>query len=144
MKLVYETKTCARCGGTGSYSFNMMDGTRCFGCAGTGKQKTPRGLATLAWMDELLLVPASEVKPGDRVKCPYFSGTKVCTVETVGPDPLNAGLTQLKMADIEFSYHTSGSVRRMPTTADIEAGIAYQDSLTKTGKVAKRATKTNA
>ncbi|MFK4131910.1 hypothetical protein ACI2KR_06400 [Pseudomonas luteola] len=26
---------CSRCGGTGNYSFNLMDGTRCYGCDGT-------------------------------------------------------------------------------------------------------------
>ena len=27
---------CTRCGGTGEYSFNPLDGTRCFGCSGRG------------------------------------------------------------------------------------------------------------
>lgn len=27
-------ETCGRCGGTGQYSFNQMDGTRCYGCMG--------------------------------------------------------------------------------------------------------------
>lgn len=27
---------CGRCGGSGNYSYNQMDGTRCFGCAGAG------------------------------------------------------------------------------------------------------------
>lgn len=31
-------KTCSRCGGSGSYSYNQMDGDRCFGCSGSGKQ----------------------------------------------------------------------------------------------------------
>ena len=31
-------KTCGRCGGSGSYSYNQMDGDRCFGCSGSGKQ----------------------------------------------------------------------------------------------------------
>lgn len=30
---------CKRCGGSGHYSYNQMDGTRCYGCNGTGKQK---------------------------------------------------------------------------------------------------------
>lgn len=30
------TPVCGRCGGTGNYSFNQRDGTRCFGCAGAG------------------------------------------------------------------------------------------------------------
>lgn len=28
--------TCPRCGGSGSYSYNQMDGTRCYGCGGSG------------------------------------------------------------------------------------------------------------
>ena len=27
---------CSRCGGSGNYSFNAVDGTRCFGCSGSG------------------------------------------------------------------------------------------------------------
>jgi hypothetical protein len=34
-------KTCSRCGGSGRYSFNLMDGDRCFGCSGSGKQMMP-------------------------------------------------------------------------------------------------------
>ena len=29
--------TCPRCGGSGHYSYNPMDGTRCFKCGGSGK-----------------------------------------------------------------------------------------------------------
>lgn len=28
--------TCTRCGGSGSYSFNLRDGTICYGCRGAG------------------------------------------------------------------------------------------------------------
>lgn len=28
---------CSRCGGSGNYSFNMIDGTRCFKCRGAGE-----------------------------------------------------------------------------------------------------------
>lgn len=28
--------TCSRCGGSGRYSFNLMHGTKCFGCNGAG------------------------------------------------------------------------------------------------------------
>jgi len=33
-----HTKVCSRCGGSGSHSFNLRDGTTCFGCGGSGKQ----------------------------------------------------------------------------------------------------------
>ena len=32
------TETCDRCGGSGEYSFNLLDGTRCYKCGGSGKQ----------------------------------------------------------------------------------------------------------
>lgn len=31
-------QTCTRCGGSGNYSYNMMEGTRCYGCSGSGFQ----------------------------------------------------------------------------------------------------------
>jgi hypothetical protein len=31
---IFETENCSRCGGTGEYSYNPMDGRRCFKCAG--------------------------------------------------------------------------------------------------------------
>lgn len=31
------TKTCSRCGGSGRYSWNAIDGDRCYGCGGAGK-----------------------------------------------------------------------------------------------------------
>lgn len=49
-RLVKEGKiallTCGRCGGTGNYSYNQMDGTRCYGCGGSGK-KLPTTAACL-------------------------------------------------------------------------------------------------
>lgn len=31
---------CNRCGGTGRFSFNLIHGDKCYGCMGTGRQKT--------------------------------------------------------------------------------------------------------
>ena len=36
-KMVIKVKgACPRCGGSGHYSYNEMDGTRCYGCGGSG------------------------------------------------------------------------------------------------------------
>lgn len=32
------TESCGRCGGSGRYSWNQIDGDRCFGCGGVGKR----------------------------------------------------------------------------------------------------------
>lgn len=42
--------TCSRCGGSGRYSFNLLHGTRCYGCGGTGKQKTKPAKPTPTWL----------------------------------------------------------------------------------------------
>jgi hypothetical protein len=34
-------ETCGRCGGSGHYAYNQIDGTKCYGCNGT-KKKLPR------------------------------------------------------------------------------------------------------
>lgn len=36
-KYVRVVGPCPRCGGSGHYSYNQMDGTRCYGCNGAGK-----------------------------------------------------------------------------------------------------------
>jgi len=44
MNVTINTKVCTRCHGSGSYSFNLKDGTVCYGCGGTGKMLTaPKG-----------------------------------------------------------------------------------------------------
>lgn len=40
---------CSRCGGSGRYSFNLIHGTKCYGCNGTGKQKTKPRAPTPKW-----------------------------------------------------------------------------------------------
>lgn len=41
--------TCTRCNGTGRYSFNLMHGTKCYGCNGTGKQYTKPNAPSPKW-----------------------------------------------------------------------------------------------
>lgn len=36
LRALGHSTPCGRCGGSGNYSFNAMDGTRCYGCAGAG------------------------------------------------------------------------------------------------------------
>lgn len=41
---VITSKPCGRCGGSGKYSFNLMDGDKCYGCGGTGRvAMAPKG-----------------------------------------------------------------------------------------------------
>lgn len=61
---IIEMETCGRCGGSGSYSYNQIDGSRCYGCNGRGERMTKRG----AFINEVLAssreIPAAKVTPG--------------------------------------------------------------------------------
>jgi hypothetical protein len=60
-----ETVTCARCAGSGSHSFNLMHGSVCYGCNGTGKAYTKRGKAASDYLKALRTVRADSLKVGD-------------------------------------------------------------------------------
>lgn len=64
MPTPFETTTCSRCGGGGSYSFNLMHGSRCYGCGGSGITYTKRGKAARKLFHDLMRVEASKVQPG--------------------------------------------------------------------------------
>lgn len=64
----FESKTCSRCGGSGHFSFNLMHGTMCYGCQGTGLQYTKRGLAAKEYFRNLMMVPVEELKIGQAIQ----------------------------------------------------------------------------
>lgn len=55
--------TCSRCGGSGRYSFNLIHGTTCYGCGGTGKQKTKPRPKAVRWA-----VLGTDRNTGERVR----------------------------------------------------------------------------
>lgn len=71
LSITFETAGCRRCGGSGRYSYNHLDGDRCFGCGGSGKRLTARAdrarklLET--WRTRHVTVAASTLQAGDRV-----------------------------------------------------------------------------
>jgi hypothetical protein len=70
-KVMYDMEPCRRCGGTGEYSFNAIDGSRCYGCGGGGKQRTKQAQQAAEVLGEYVqrhaMVPVIDVKVGDRV-----------------------------------------------------------------------------
>ena len=71
-KITYETEACSRCGGGGRYSFNLLDGDKCYGCGGTGQTYTRNGrranLAVKKFILEQFGRRADEVELGQRVR----------------------------------------------------------------------------
>ena len=62
---------CNRCGGCGQFSYNDVDGTRCYGCAGSGWQYTPKGKREFKkWKEAVEACRAtkiSDVQVGDKI-----------------------------------------------------------------------------
>lgn len=53
------TEVCGRCGGGGRYSWNAIDGDKCFGCGGSGKRLAKITAATVA--EALARIEAGEL-----------------------------------------------------------------------------------
>lgn len=145
----FETETCSRCHGGGEYSYCEAYGRTCFKCHGKGRTLTKRAQVAHAWEQKQNLVLASEVTVGMRIKALGIT----ITVRTIEP-----GCQSKSMVDgvwvenerhIAFQGQAHG-VQVLPTSevqnirshADQVAlrlqAIEYQNSLTKTGKPAKR------
>lgn len=162
---IFESETCTRCGGTGQYSFNQIDGTMCYGCRGAKRKLTKRGAAAREYLHWLQSVPAKHVKPGDRI---YSDGWRTVTdvrpgstgwilsaddpkVAKLAADgarvaPYKAGKVVVHAGvDLVTSKVTlasqTGTVRVSDpslTVAYKQAVAAYQDSLTKAGTPRKK------
>jgi hypothetical protein len=63
---------CGRCGGSGHYSFNLRDGTICFGCAGSGwvaRKLTAKLLAEITAIgDDKLAAAIEEITERTRLR----------------------------------------------------------------------------
>lgn len=67
MKINFDKTECSRCGGSGHFSYNAMDGTRCYGCSGSGKKFTRLGRKAYDVFVASLTITVDELKVGDVV-----------------------------------------------------------------------------
>ena len=65
---IFQTTECERCGGSGRYSWNAMDGDMCYGCSGAGVKYTKAAHAAVTAFHKALKVPGSQVVVGDRIE----------------------------------------------------------------------------
>lgn len=86
MNYSFETHTCGRCLGSGTYPSSAWNGV-CLGCNGSGKNLTRAGRAAKkihdAWIDTHLMISATSLKPGDRFQPNKIDGWK--TVVSIDP-----------------------------------------------------------
>jgi hypothetical protein len=110
----FEITTCSRCGGSGEYSYNTLDGTRCYGCGGCGKTFTPRGHAAHLFYIESQKRPAVDVKVGDFVWDDTY-GKKARWLPVLEIDPTGGGCTVNGQATISFRTARC-SIGMLPTS----------------------------
>lgn len=161
-KLGFEIETCSRCGGSGHFSYNQIDGSRCFKCGGAKVTYTKRGQAAAEFYEAQFQKPLSEFKVGDFMRCEIMAPSGMSArffapVIEVKPERVYAhsmnketGKCDIPVLGIEVCCRSekygacgilapSSSLVRFGATAAqkaaaLEKALAYQASLTKAGK----------
>jgi len=152
MTLLFESKTCTRCGGSGEYSWCQRHGSMCFKCRGKGEVLTKRGQAAQSYLHSLYTKPASEIKVGDFLQEEHVYGggnmtrffAAVTKVE-VKEGGVIISTEHPKMGKCQ-NHRPTDSAERIgqsaeEKTAKRQIALEYQATLTKQGKVSKRKVK---
>ena len=145
----FETEICTRCGGTGNYSFNLINGSTCFKCKGKKLQYTKRGkVARDRWIAKRMETVAVV---GNRYVMRVGINLKRVNVELVSvvENKFNAGRVDMVFVDrngkeCHFTMPaemTKPYYERASTQQELEEAIAYQNTLTKAGKPGKNTPK---
>ncbi len=89
----FEKVECGRCGGSGSYSWNAMHGSMCYGCSGKGKKLSKAGRAAFEVFQKIARpeVAVEDLQPGMKLRVRGFNNWHVVEVASVGPSTLNPG-----------------------------------------------------
>jgi hypothetical protein len=144
--LLFENVPCPRCGGSGNYSFCQMHGSTCFKCGGSGAVLTKRGRAAQNYLNDLRSVRADQLKPGDEIfddGVPGFTRGGFGEVIFAGfVDSLNGRVFRVKATNVNWDTVPDHKFRLRRTKAAarelIEKALAYQGTLSKSGKEKKR------
>ena len=130
----FEVTNCGRCGGCGQYSFNLMHGSMCYGCRGTGKKYTKRCNAARELFIQLRSRKVEDIKVGDVV---FENGWR--TVTDIGSDDLNPGFIKLGFKGLMLHTWPGKTilVDGLFESAKAQA-LEFQDTLTTAGKPKKR------
>jgi hypothetical protein len=149
-KLLFESTSCGRCGGSGRYGPTSVYAGKCFKCHGRGEVLTKRGAAAQMFLNDLRKKPASEFKVGDLFYSEGFNAGSYSQPSFF--DPVveirydDAGAVTALVGK-RMNYGTSpDTLVRFGCTAEqkadfIKQALAYQATLTKMGKVSKKLAK---
>ena len=157
-KPTFEHETCSRCCGTGNYSYNPVSGSRCFGCGGIGYKLTKRGRAAQNFLNAMREMPLENFEIGDLIRFDGFHAgsyveptrwAKVISKEIVPATEVGYVNNYELCVKVETSQGTvTGFVGGKSTwrkgfsaeqkQAQVNEALAYQETLTKTGKPRKQ------
>ena len=146
---MFESEYCSRCGGSGSYSWNAMHGSRCYKCNGQGVQLTKRGEAAAKFYYASQEVPVSQLVVGSYI---WQDGRwrEVLELRQGGegdcyqllPNGERRYYTHITTKRGEHCVFPDSTVRSIRNEeqrkAQVKAAQEYQATLTKTGKPIKR------
>lgn len=159
-KTRFETESCSRCGGGGSYSYCQAHGDTCFKCGGSGITLSKRGLAAKAYLIKITSKPISELKIGDKVQMNrHNTGSYIGTVVAIELDGIKGTSTTYEngVATVTHHVHTDLTIDNVKygrssysaspdhvmrvfgadSEAKLAEALAYQETLTKQGKPRK-------
>ncbi len=136
----FETETCSRCGGCGRYSYCQMYGDTCFKCHGKGKVYTKRGLLAKLKFESLASLPLESLEVGMSIwDDNLFGKSGWSVVESIAPDKLNPGMITVTTKKLSLGTYAGHifRVRQTPeqVAAKMSVALAYERSLTKSGKI---------
>lgn len=150
-----EIQTCSRCHGSGSYSYNQIDGSRCFKCSGSGVVHTKRGSEAHKFLENLRSVPMSTLVVGDTFRFNDLSRTFFVAVESIenkmSKGSVNGVPYEHEMLEISGTwkdgrYSMMGGDNTMvrkgwsaeEKAAHLAQALVYQETLTQQGTPRKR------
>lgn len=83
-KLLFEHRTCERCGGSGRWGHGRV----CYGCGGHGAKLTKRGAAAQRWLDHLRQRTFADLTVGQEYLStrPLGNGDDWMRIETIEHD----------------------------------------------------------
>jgi hypothetical protein len=144
-KLLLESKTCGRCGGSGKFSWCQSHGDMCFGCHGDGVVLTKRGKAAQMWLNAKKRKPLGEVAVGEWVLSegiPGFSASVWVKIDTVEGEGEALKVSGLSKKGERHGFGNAAMVMRMflgkARNAELaKEALEFQATLTQAGTVRK-------
>jgi len=134
---MYDYITCSRCGGSGHYSFNLLDGTMCYKCRGKGKVLSAIGRKAKTYFLKLATKKFSELQKGYYIR--YMGQWR--KVMSIDVDNQNSDRVIINLGNISYYTFTSKTflcfANEIERQNAIKKTVIYQNKLKEESKNVK-------